>query len=229
MYKSLIFYSKRPLKELRVLVEAHQEEFDLILEEEFSESELTLFEKEIDEIALIEFSPILVDLSFDDFFVKESDELKFREFFSKCQSMVTLDHLPYLDSNSFQVAYIKNLLWSLGDVLVDRGGSHDLMSSVDFLELLKKYKSLDKIKKIAPAAKAPVLNDPLEKLLLEIYGLIHQGKEVQVTDTSEKVSRIYHLVKSKDMDSQTLYKESGLNLKDYGDSMERLRILLKKS
>lgn len=145
MSRSHYFYFKLSVKDLESLVSAYQAEFDLLLEDCFTDDELTIYEKMIDAIAAVYVQPILSEMSFDDFYADEKREDMQRSFFEAAKSSICLENLPYFESNPFQVAYLKALLSRFAEVLIDRGGVNELVFKEDYLSELSKYKDIDSL------------------------------------------------------------------------------------
>jgi hypothetical protein len=234
--KALNFYLQIPVKELQRIVLAHQEEFDALIGDTFSEEELKVYEKMLDEISSVDVQPIFTELSFDDFYADPKQECKQRFFFETCQSSLCLDNLPYLDANPFQVTYLIDLLWSLDEVLIDRGGVNELMFKKAYLEEIKKYKTMevfikDDLPKVVPVkTKAPV--HPMDFLILDVYKEIERLKEnhvgIPISDQSEKIQKIYSVMSTEKLSGDELFSKTGLIAKDFGDNLERLKFFLRK-
>jgi hypothetical protein len=231
------FYLRLAVKDLQRLVEAHIEEFETVVGDSFTEEELKLHERLLDELASVVVQPILSELSFDDFYPSPKEEEKQRFFFESCQSSICLDNLPYFESNPFQISYLIDLLWSLDEVLIDRGGVSELIFKREYIDELKKFKTMEvllpveKEKPIVVTTKRPVnpidftINDVYKELVLvEALGI-----EIPIADQSEKLQKIFVAIMSdKDLDADALLKRSGLIPKDFGDNLERLKFFLKK-
>jgi hypothetical protein len=181
--------------------------------------------------------PILSELSFDDFYPCPKEEEKQRSFFESCQSSICLDNLPYFESNPFQITYLIDLLWSLDEVLIDRGGVSELIFKREYIDELKKFKTMEvllpveKEKPIVVTTKRPV--NPIDFTIHDVYkelALVEaMGIEIPISDQSEKLQKIFAAAKSdKDLDADALLKRSGLIPKDFGDNLERLKFFLKK-
>jgi hypothetical protein len=235
MSKTFYFYLPLPLKTLDELVEGHKSDFESLLEESFSEAELVAHEKLIDSLCSIEVQPILSELTFEDFYPDENFEQKQRAFFDSCRSAICLDHLPFLETNPFQVTYLIDLLWTFEEVLIDQGGVSPLVFKKQFLEQLKKYKSLEALKGTlvpkGPAPKKADINNPIDQLLQEVsVELERVGTKAQtlLDNIPEKSGRILTFLLEDRFDSETLLAKTKLIPKDFGDALERLKFLLKK-
>ena len=234
MSRSHYFYLRLSVKELQKVIEDYQEEFDTLLQDTFSDDELLKHEKMIDSIAAIYVQPISNELSFEDFYAKPGEEDKQRLFFESCKSCICLDHLPYFESNPLQVTYILDLLWSFEEVLIDQGGVSELVFRKDYLEEIKKYKTMDSLiggpapKVVENKTSAPVT--PIDFLIVDIYKELQRlgTKELELESLSEKAKKIYLVMKSDHLDSDSIFKKSGLIPKDFDDSLERLKFWLKK-
>ena len=230
------FYLRLPLKDLEKLVEAHQEEFDTMVGDSFSEDELKQHEKLLDSLAAVEVQPILSELSFNDFYPTAAEEDKQRSFFESCRSSICLDNLPYFESNPFQITYLIDLLWSLDEVLIDRGGVSELIFKREYIDQLKKFKTMEvllpavKERPLEVSTKIPV--NPIDFVIRDVYQELELaqsvGIEILVSEQSEKLQKIYHAMAEKGLDADALLKRSGLIPKDFGDNLERLKFFLKK-
>lgn len=234
MSRSHYFYLRLSVKELEKVIQGYQEEFDTLLEDTFSDDELLKYEKMIDSIAAIYVQPISNELSFDDFYAKPSEEDKQRLFFESAKSCICLDNLPYFESNPFQVTYILDLLWSFEEVLIDQGGVSELVFRKDYLEEIKKYKTMDSlISEPAPRVienKTSIPVTPIDFLIVDIYKGLDRlvDKNLDLESLSPKAQKIYEAMKGEKVDSETVFKKSGLIPKDFDDSLERLKFWLKK-
>jgi hypothetical protein len=229
MSKSLYIYLRQPLKDLERIVEAHQEEFDALLGDTFSDEELVKYEKLIDSISTIEVQPIIEELSFDDFYAKPSEEKLQEGFFEACRSSLCLDNLPFFETNPFQITYLKDLLWTLEDALIDRGGVQELLFKKDYLEELRKYKTIDSLVQEEPKAiKAQIVLGPVDKLVHDIYRELQRLTDPDGSPLPEKTQKLLKIMSEKDLDSSQIFKTSGLIPKDFEDHLEKLKFFLKK-
>ena len=234
MSGSITLFTLLNTSTLEKVVESFQEEFNILLEDCFTDDELTVFEKKIDAMGAIYVQPILSDLSFDDFYFSEDQEIKQRFFFESAKSSILLENLPYLESNPFQVSYLLELLKKFDEVLIDRGGVNDLMFKEDFLRILENLKSMDSIAPAAPPPKmetkttAPV--DPIDFLIRDVYQEIERTRNVvlPLEDLSPKVQKVFHIMKENKLDASELLRASGLIAKDFDDNLERLKFWLRK-
>lgn len=234
MASSFTFYTLIPVPTLEKIVESFQEQFDLLLEDCFSDEELKLYEKEIDAMGAIYVQPIFSELSFDDFYFDEKEEQKQRFFFENAKSSILLDNLPYLESNPFQVSYLKELLKKFDEVLVDRGGVAELMFKESFLETLKHLKNMEQIlppvaqPKLAVKSSVPV--DPIDFLILDVYKEVKRtkSKPLPIEELSPKVQKIFKVMEEGELYGEDLLRATGLNAKDFDDGLERLKFWLRK-
>ena len=234
MSGSLTLYSILNVSTLEKVVESFQEEFNTLLEDCFTDEELQVYEKDIDSIAAIYVQPIFSELSFEDFYAKESEEQKQRFFFETCKSSILLENIPYFESNPFQVTYLLELLKKFDEVLIDRGGINELIFKGAFLESLRPFKTMDQVvPTVIPArpenkTSAPV--DPIDFLILDVYREMERTKSLSLPfeELSPKVQKIYQVMGGSRMDATDLLRASGLNAKDFDDGLERLKFWLKK-
>lgn len=236
MSQSLYLYTPVSFRTLEEVVEAFKEEFDNLLKDSFTEHELEVFEKQIDNIAAIFAQPILEELTFDDFYADPVFENDQRMFFERCKSTIVLDNLPYLESNSFQVSYLKLLLSKFDDVLVDRGGVTELCFKAQFEKDLEKYKTIDSL--LRPVEKAPEVRkissrpvDPIDFLILDVYKELNRLKGVPVNPEGlpPKIIKIFAVIEAEPkLDADSLLRKTALNAKDLDDGLERLKFWLRK-
>lgn len=238
MSRSHYFYFKLSVKDLESLVSAYQAEFDLLLEDCFTDDELTIYEKMIDAIAAVYVQPILSEMSFDDFYADEKREDMQRSFFEAAKSSICLENLPYFESNPFQVAYLKALLSRFAEVLIDRGGVNELVFKEDYLSELSKYKDIDslipEIEMPKPEIKTSRPVDPIDFFIFDVYKEIDRLKstgkisDIDLEGQSEKCKKIFSVMSAEKLDSSALLRKTGLNAKEFDDTLERLKFWLKK-
>lgn len=234
MVKNLYIYLRLPLADLEALIESFKEDFDNLLNDTFSDHELQMFEKKIDEIAAVYTQPILTELSFDDFYADPETEAEQRSFFESCKSSISIENIPFLESNPFQVNYLRKLLNLFPQALVDKGGVSELAFKDSFLKEIQSFKDIDSImpepekKPLEVKTTKPV--DPIDFLILDVYKEFDrlEGKVLDSTDLSVKVQKIYSVMKDHKMDSTQLLRAIGLNPKDFDDGLERLKFWLRK-
>jgi hypothetical protein len=215
-------------------VDSFRDSFDLLLEDTFSSEELLFYEDKIDSMAVFFVQPLLEGLSFDDFYFFSDQEVEQRLFFNTCRSSICVENIPYLENNPFQVTYFIEFLSTVSDLLVDRGGVFELMFKSQFLGELKKFRAIDSL--LVPNHKMEMnRSKELKKDLA--YPLIHdvykeleriKDKPIPLSELSEKVQKIYFLMKINKTHGPELLQKTGLNPKDFGDGLERLKFWLKK-
>jgi hypothetical protein len=238
MSRSHYFYFSLTVPELEQVVEAYQAEFDALLEECFSENDLLAFEKMIDAIAAVYVQPILSELSFDDFYADPNCEEEQRSFFLSARSSICLEQLPYFESNPFQVTYLTDLLTYFSECLVDRGGVQELVFKKQYVEELSKFKDINllipKSKEVRPEVKTNKPIDPIDFLIFDVYKEIDRLKTsgkfdtLNVDEQSEKFKKIFLVMGSEKADASSLLRKTGLNAKDFDDTLERLKFWLRK-
>lgn len=241
MTKAHYFYFLSPLGELERKVKTHQLDFDELINDTFTDSELIPFEKMLDSISAIFVQPIISELTFEDFYANPSEELKQRSFFEECKSSICLENIPDFETNPFQVTYLIELLRNFDEVLIDKGGVSELTFKKEYLEELKKYKNIfslvpatETIKPIPVKSSRPV--DPIDFLILDVYkeldrvinSQLFSHVSSQMEQQSEKLQKTFHAMKEERLDATMLLRKSGLNAKDFDDNLERLKFFLKK-
>lgn len=230
--KALTIFSLSKVVHLEKVVEDFQKNFDILLEDTFSEDELESFEKQIDTIGALYVQPIMSELTFEDFNAG-TDEEKKKFFFESCQSSILIENLPYLESNPFQVSYLLELLKRFENVLIDRGGMFDLMFKDEFVHSLKPYKVMDSlIQTFVPKKEIKTFRpvDPIDFLVLDVYREIDRLKDVVIKNEElpEKLVKLLYVMRQNHLDPASLYVKSGLNAKDFDDGLERLKFFLRK-
>jgi hypothetical protein len=231
---TLTFFLPHKVSEIDVQVEGLKDDFDLLLQDLFTDDELDRWAPKLDEIAAIFVQPIMTELSFEDLIgdpVKAEDQ---KRFFDRCSSSIVLENLPFLESNPFQVTYLIELLKKFPDALIDRGGFFELMFKEDFLKEISVLKNLDSLliknedKSRTAKTSAPV--DPIDFLIKDVYFELQRLKDRLPPDEelSEKVKRLYSVMKEDRVDSDDLLRKTKLNAKDVDDGLERLKFWLRK-
>lgn len=231
------FFTALSVRDLELMLKSHQEEFDTLIGDSFSEDELVQCEKWLDALAAVYVQPILTDLTFDDFYADPKCEEEQRKFFARCKSSLSLENIPYFESNPFQISYLQMLLKRFEEVLIDQGGVNELVFKDDYLLKLGKFKNMDSLLGAAPVA--PVVREksskPIDQIdffvrdvYLEIQRLDGMGLLDSVEISGEKANKIFQVMKNEFLDSSEIYRKSGLNAKEYDDNMERLKFTLKK-
>jgi hypothetical protein len=230
------FYFRLSVQDLDKKVKAFQLDFDHLVNDTFSETELTSLETQLDDIGAVFVQPIFSEMTFDDFYSKESEEQKQRDFFSAARSSICLENIPAFETNPFQVTYLIELLRDFDEVLIDTGGVNELMFKKDYVENLKKYKNIFSL--IADEPKKPLEIkttrpvDPIDFLIQDVYLQLKRLDAIEVSiwvqELPEKTQKVYQAMKDEILDASTLLKKSGLNAKDFDDNLERLKFFLKK-
>lgn len=240
MTRTHYFYFRLTVKELETLVEAHQIDFDHLIKDSFSDDLLLQNENFLDDLAAVIVQPILSELSFDDFYADPNLENEQRAFFGQCRSSLCLENLPYFQTNPLQVTYLLMLLERISEALIDQGGVSALVFKGHYIEELRRYKNLDSLLKGVPEkileTKTSKPVHPIDFVIQDIYrevdrlqtaGKIFSTEEI-LSSQSEKVQKLFAIMRGEKLDAGTLLKKSGLIPKDFGDYLERLKFSLKK-
>jgi hypothetical protein len=233
---SLTFFLQLKVSDLELIVEGFKEDFDIMLKDTFSDDELLVFEPKLDAIAAIFVQPILSELTFDDFYPTPGKEKLQQEFFENCKSSISLENIPFLESNIFQVTYLRDLLSKLPEVLIDRGGVSELIFKEEFLAQLSRYKGLEAFVQDEIQAreetrkKSSIPVDPIDFLILDVYKELNRLKENMPSgdDLSPKVRTLYDVMNIQHYGGGELFRRTGLNAKDFDDCLERLKFWLRK-
>lgn len=235
MSKAIYLYSPLSLTELQTIVEAHQVEFDAFLEDTFSEEELAACEKSLDALGAIYVQPILSELTFDDFY-PDSDLVEEQEsFFGLCKSSVCIENLPDLEVNPFQVTYLIMLLNSFEEILIDGGGALELAFKGPYLKNLMSYRSLMDLTSRSPKMEKRPKDfaslDTIDFLVHDVYMEIEKllNNDSIHNEMPEKMRNIFLVMKNEKLGADLILNKSGLNPKDFGDNLERLKFFLRKN
>lgn len=240
MSRTHYFYFRLTVKELETLIEAHQMDFDALILDSLGNELNPQQEKLLDELAAVIVQPILVDLRFDDFYPDPSLENEQRAFFESCRSSLCLENLPYFQTNPFQVTYLQLFLHRVSEVLIDEGGVSALKFKKTYLEELNHFKNIDclitDVLPIVQEVKSSKPVHPIDFVIRDVYQELErlslQNKIFMVTELiesqSEKLQKLFSVMKLEKLDSGTLLKRSTLIPKDFGDYLERLKFFLKK-
>ncbi len=234
MSKAIYLYSQLTLSELQTIVEAHQAEFDAFLEDTFTEDELASFEKKLDALGAIYVQPILTELSFDDFYPDPFQEQKQKTFFESCKSSICIENLPDLEINPFQVSYLIMLLNSFEEILIDGGGVCELAFKEVYLANLISFRSVkdltSRLPKLEKKAKESAAMEPIDFLVQDVYQELPRflDNETVHNEMPEKMRNIFLVMKNEKLEADLILNKSGLNPKDFGDNLERLKFYLKK-
>jgi hypothetical protein len=233
MSQNHYFYTTYSHRELEEVIESFKEDFDVFLNDMFSDEELIQYEKWIDGLSAVYVQPLLSELSFDDFYADSEREDEQRSFFTRVKSSLGLENIPFLDSNPIQVTYLLKLLDLFPELLIDRGGVIELQFKSDYLKDILKYKTIDSLvkpieKPLEVKTTRPV--DPIDFLILDVYKELSRldGSSLTPGDLSPKVQKIYQVMTGEKLDSTQLLRKVGLNAKDFDDGLERLKFWLKK-
>ncbi len=236
MSKAHYFYFPQTVKELDRMVKVHQSDFEHLLGDTFSEEELTIHEPVLDDIGAIFVQPIFSEMTFEDFYPNEKEGPRQKFFFEACQSSICLENIPEFSLNPFQVTYLIELLRNFDEVLIDTGGTNELMFKGEYLTNLKRYKNIfSLLKEEEPKPKEakttrPV--DPIDFLISDVYKEMDRLDELKISESmtgmSEKLIKTYASLKEEKLDASSLLRKSGLNAKDFDDNLERLKFHLRK-
>jgi hypothetical protein len=240
MFEAHSYYLLYPLNELERLVETHRLDFEELIKDTFSDTELERYEGMLDSIAAVTPQPLISELTFEDFYVTEGHELKQRSFFEECRSSICIENLPDFHSNPFQVTYLIELLRNFEEVLIDKGGVHEIQFKKEYIEELKRHKNIfslipEEIKKpVEVSTSAPI--DPIDFLILDVYKEIDRLRDAKrlpeviqgISLLSDKAQKAFKAMVDDKFDASLLLRKSGLNAKDFDDNLERLKFYLKK-
>jgi hypothetical protein len=235
MFQSLSIFTRLPLKDLEILLKQHQDDFEELLGDTFSENELEGFENLLDQISSPVAQPISSDLSFSDFEILPEFEMDQHLFFNGVKSCLLLENVSDPHFNPFQVTYIKEILRVFDEVLIDRGGFHPLLFKKPFLETLKGHKNIfSLVKDDKSLVSAPVFDplNPIDVLVADVYRELHRLNKRDLRSNfdlwPEKARSLYEKMMRHHYDSPSLFQISKLSPKDFGDNLEKLKFILRK-
>lgn len=236
MSSSLAIFLPQDLSDIDAIVEGFREEFDEALKDLFTDEELALLEPKLEALGAVFVQPILSELTFDDFYASEEQESKQRDFFEKCRTTITIENLPFLETNPFQVSYLKELLGKFPEALIDRGGVFEILFKKDYLHLLECFKDMMSLTggpkvtvKTPVKSSAPV--DPIDFLIRDVYRELDRlgEREIPSEELSPKLQKILLVLRSdRSGDATELLRKTGLNAKDFDDGLEGLKFRLRK-
>jgi hypothetical protein len=234
MHKSLIFFFQIPLTDLKTRLEIFSEDFDILLKDTFDDEELEVFAQKVDDLAAVYVQAISGELRFDDFISSSGESIAQEEFFKEVQSSLCFEHLPFLETNPFQVTYLLELLKRFQEVLIDRGGVFPLIFKDDFIKELLGYKTIDKLIPNRPPHLVRAISsfpiDPIDFLVRDVYDAFERIKDHAPSDEglSLNVKQIYRLIQLGRLNPSDLFRKSGLNAKEFDDGLEQLKFWLRK-
>jgi len=227
MLRSIYLYNFSEVKAVQELIEKFQEDFDEILQDEFTSDELEVFEPKLEELANVYGQPIFSELKFEDFEVPEESYLKFKFIFESCKSCVVLENVADLYTNPFQVSYLMELMRFFDEGLIDLGNFQPLQTKQEFEKDLRSYTNMMNLrpKQFSPKKEIPTDLSPIERELLEIRTLLKNN--LAPPALPEKTQHLLQTIISNLGDSNHVLRCSGMNPKDFTDNLEKLRLALK--
>lgn len=239
MSRALYLYSHLSLTAVEKIISEHQEDFDEVLEEEFSSEEQENFADMIDAIGAISAQPLISELSFDDFEADPEEEAKQRFFFEHTKSTVILENLPELGENPFQVTYLLMLIERFPELLIDWGFTSELQFKDRFLQELRSYRQLGALAKRTQeyvARPTPKQRSAIDFIVDDVYRELNrinsQAKneliDLERSSLPEKMQRVLSAFESGVWTAEVLLAKSQQNPKDFGDNLERVKFFLKR-
>jgi len=235
MFQSLSFFTKLPVKDLEILLKQHQDDFQELLGDTFSENELEGFENLLDQVSSPVAQSISSELSISDFEILPEFEREQDLFFNQAKSCLLLENVSDPHFNPFQVTYIKEILRVFDDVLVDRGGFHPLLFKKPFLETLKEHKIIfSLVKNDKNHVTSPVFDPlyPIDVLVADVYRELQRLNKRDLSSNldlwPEKAKSLYEKMIIHHYDSPSLFQVGKLSPKDFGDNLEKLKFILRK-
>lgn len=251
MSKDLYLFSPLPTSKLNEFIQDHQDHFNEILSEYFTEKELEQYDSLLESLGSPVAQPLTGEMSFSDFVVNQKYFLAQEAFYKRCKAMICLEGISDLFFNPFQVSYLVELFHGLDEVLIDAGAMKELSFKAPYLLELKNYKNIfslldSKLNKTAPLPLIPhhshhsSRSDPMDQMIKEVASLIFFYKSKNSTpspldliDLSDvKTLRLYAAFDISgdfsvhQFDSTQVFKKSNLTIKDFGDHLEKLKFAL---
>ncbi len=225
---SLYFYSPRSAPELDEGVEVLRKAFQQELEDLFSDDELERFAPALEDLAPASVAERLAELCWEDF-ENHQEKPALRESFEGTRSTLSLEALPFLETNPFQVSFLRSLLTSIGEGVLDRGGAGELLTLDEFLGEIAGLKGMESLLREAPPASLVRARGAMDELLDEVYQELERLRgRVDPALWPEKQQLIVRPLLEKRLDAQQAFKAAGLNAKDFGDHLESLKFRLRR-
>ncbi len=241
MARALYVYAPLDVRLLEEVVESHVESFGEEIKDLFSDDELEIFHRQLDEMAPFSVSAKPHELQFDDF-EADPDNKEKRDLFGRVHSLVVLENLPFLETNVFQVSSIRAFLERLPEVLVDEEGLGDLLSKDEYLQKIASLKGIETVLKevsprVAPVSKPSFIPvEPIDFLIRDVYQEMERIlrekllEKVLIDLRSEKetLKDLFFIVREGQLPPDELFKRSGLSAKNFDDDLEKLKFFLKR-
>lgn len=227
MSNSLTFYSPQPESFLQALLEETSDWLDHTTDGLMGR----LWESRLEGLALVEIHPPIEGMTLEDFDFDRSQVDIYGPLFQDSQACVSFVELDDLYLNPLQVDYLKYFLSRCEEGLVDLGGLEPLRLKTQFLKELESYPGLissPPVKKVKPVS---TKTDPMSAILQEIVERKSSASGVSAWSSvrtefhdREGLMKIMDLIEAGE---SAVYQKSGLNIKTFGDNLERLRLLMK--
>ncbi len=179
--------------------------------------------------------PLFSEISFDDFITSENSASKQREFFDSCRSTLGLENVSFLETNPFQVSYLKDLISKFDQCLIDKGGGGELVFKEVFLSELHSFRDISSLVGFVPKLSSKINQlhhpiDPIDFLIADVHKELARLRDVSLPLEliPDKLRKLLCLLGDEKLSDQSLlYQRSGLNPKDFDDGLERLKFLLR--
>lgn len=240
MARALYFYLPLEIRLLEEIVDSHLEAFGEELKDLFSDEELEVFQRQLDEMAPFSISPRSSELSFDHFDTEPSEEK--RKLFEDSRSSLVLENLPFLETNPFQVSSIRSFLNRVREVLIDEEGLGELHSKDEFLKKVSGLRGVEDLLPESQPIQAPLRQnitipvEPIDFLIRDVYlevdrilrGNLLEKTLIGLRDEKDSLKDLFFIVRESRLSSDELFSRSGLSAKAFDDDLERLKFFLKK-
>lgn len=239
MSKSLYIHTPYNIPFLEELFQVHQKQFEEWLNDSFTDEELDFFQEKIDTIAHVLIDLKVDSIGFEDYESISGDRELKNDLFNRLNTTISLNDMPFLESNPFQVSYLFLLVNKLENILIDPGSLNDLLSKDEYLKKLDTFKKAeDLLINFSPTVQAPKKThsrvfDPIDYLITEIYNELKRlevaGKlPIIATDLPEKAQKLLAVMQTDYFNASDLLRLTSLHPKDFDDHLEKLKFYLRK-
>jgi hypothetical protein len=234
-------HSLKVLRELHVFnsgwLDEHLDDIEQRLK---GDERLGQLDRLCDELCAVELHSVIEGLSLEDFEYDHELQDEYAQFFKEVQGCVSFVGLTDPSLNPLLTSYMEHWLMSVKDGLIDLGGLNEVIRKSIYLEQLKSLPSTNKWLEALPKPKEKnrplkVHDNPIQFLIDDIVRLMDQSSEQALLTFEDDINQqaklltLWGPLKNKVFDARDLLSASGLHPKDFGDSLERLRLLMRRS
>jgi hypothetical protein len=234
-------HSLKVLTELHVLNSGWLDEHLDDLEDRLKGDErIRSIDRLCDELCAVELHPVIEGLSLSDFECAQEFVEAYGQFFKEVQGCVSFVGQIDPSLNPLLASFIEHWLHSVGDGLIDLGGLNEMMNKSIYLAQLKALPSTRKWLETLPKKKVSPRtmkshDNPIQLIIDDIANLFEQATPEALTNFEEslgqqaKLLSLWGPLKKQVFDARDLLQACGLHPKDFGDCLERLRLLMRRS